>query len=62
MLEVFVAALAIFMAEGHEFVRTELRWGTLLLLGALLLHVLGRRALERRLHRMPRRRSLGAVP
>ncbi len=62
MLEVFVAALAIFMAEGHEFVRTELRWGTLLLLGALLLHVLGRRALERRLRRMPQRRAAIAVP
>lgn len=55
MLEVFVAALAIFLAEGHEFVRTELRYGTLLLLGALLLHVLCRRALERRMRRMPRR-------
>jgi len=55
MLEVFVAALAIFLAEGHEFVRTELRWGTLLLLGALLLHVLSRRALERRLRLVPRR-------
>jgi paraquat-inducible protein A len=62
MLEVFVAALAIFMAEGHEFVRTELRWGTLLLLGALLLHVLGRRALERRLRRMPRRKAVKEPP
>ena len=55
MLEVFVVALAIFLAEGHEFVRTELRYGTLLLLGALMLHVLCRRALERRLRRMPSR-------
>jgi paraquat-inducible protein A len=62
MLEVFVAALAIFMAEGHEFVRTELRWGTLLLLGALLLHVLCRRALERRMRRMPKRAAGNTVP
>ncbi len=51
MLEVFVLALAIFMVEGHAFVRTELRWGTLLLVGALFLHLLARNALETRLRR-----------
>ncbi len=62
MLEVFVLALAIFMVEGHAFVRTELRWGTLLLVGALFLHILARNALETRLRRRSRDQPASPEP
>jgi len=51
MLDVFVLALGIFLVEGHAFVKTELREGTVLLSIALFLHLLSRNALEARLRR-----------
>lgn len=62
MLDVFVLALGIFLVEGHAFVRTELREGTVLLCIALALHLLARNALEARLRRRASTPAEGSPP